>query len=891
MAEFMILCLELAGSLCFVQGQIFKISAKFMDGNLIFTWSNISATRNDIFITKDSQSSAWIQVYDDQYTVEDVLQYKSVTIKVRELNTYPNYEEYNKTFKVNTQESKIGESRNISWTTDYFPRAGLYFIFHAYNGSTKQIMQIGDSDPSTEKYVYHTRPLNSVNIQFEVMHITLQDAGYYVGGTSEANAWSGRGGTVLVVSGIPVKPIISGNLNIQVRRYADLKCESRSTSAPSYYKKFPPLTYSWFVNNTRINGEVRETYSFTVTKDVKYNRYICQAKETLESERSEEIQINPLYGPETVLVTPVPPTDGQSVHDGETFGPYTCSADCNPPCNVQWKLRDPSGGFRDVTPLGPSSVTVPELTANRNSMALIRCVVNGTEGKETSSIKLNIQYLSDPKVYINGILKNSLTLDEGSPLLLACNMEGNPIPDTILKEVTGNKILVQRTSTWINHTLRREAVCSDTSTYSCEGSSSEFERKNQSFLINVLCDPRIDLTTVVKTNYGSMSGPDVNVPVDVPVVANPPISLTEITWSGPSATSISTDVDLQRDTLIYKQMIRSSIPIPDQRAFGNYSLMYKEKKIIEITINAEDKPQPPLNFTGYSYASGYVNLTWISNFNGGPDQVFTLYGKEGSNWRVIKNLTDPGEGEVGFFDPGLLKTGQEYWFRLESCNRISCSSKPAEVKVTVRALSSPSAQSDDTTIVIGASVAIFVIIVVLAIIVAMFLLKKKSAEQIEKNEKRLSKPAEPDNTQPDVVYAAVDKSLLMKNKQQADVVKSDVIKDTNDERENLYSNTEDAKLLTNSNPKKENRKKKKKEEKTSRQEDEEEEGATYGNVDTRTVNQDGLIYIDVDFANKPPSSDTKGRPVIHGEEERTEYTFMDFSKKAPPMQEEEDKEN
>ncbi|XP_062599982.1 uncharacterized protein LOC134261572 [Saccostrea cucullata] len=468
-------------------------------------------------------------------------------------------------------------------------------------------------------------------------------------------------------------------------------------------------------------------------------------------------------------------------------------------------------------------------------------------------------------------------------------MEGNPVPVTILKELTGNEILEQRSS-WINHTLRREAVCSDTNTYICEGSSSEFERKYQSFNINVLCDLRLDMSAVVKTNYGSMSGSDVNVPVTVPVIANPPITPSGITWSGPSAESILTNVDLQRDTFIYKQMIVSSIPIPDQRAFGNYSLMYKGKTIIDITINAEDKPQPPLNFTGYSYASGYVNLTWISNFNGGPDQVFTLYRKEGSNWRVIKNLTDPGEGEVGFFDPGLLNTGQEYWFRLESCNRISCSSRPAEVKVTVRALSSPSSQSDDTTIVIGASVAIFVIIVVLAIIVAMFLLKKKSAEQIEKNEKRMSKPAEPDNTQPDVVYAAVDKSLLMKNKQQADVVKNNVTKAQNDERENLYSNTEDAKLLTNSNLKKENRKKKKKEE-TSRQEDEEEEGATYGNVETRTVNQDGLIYIDVDFANKPPSSDTKGRPVIHGEEERTEYTFVDFSKKAPPMQEEEDKEN
>lgn len=55
-------------------------------------------------------------------------------------------------------------------------------------------------------------------------------------------------------------------------------------------------------------------------------------------------------------------------------------------------------------------------------------------------------------------------------------------------------------------------------------------------------------------------------------------------------------------------------------------------------------------------------------------------------------------------------------------------------------------------------------------------------------------------------------------------------------------------------------------------------------------NQDGLVYIDVEFANKPECSNTKGKPVVHGEEDRTEYTFVDFSKKAPPIKEAQDDE-
>ncbi|XP_062611781.1 uncharacterized protein LOC134273614, partial [Saccostrea cucullata] len=293
------------GILCFANGQTVRISAEFLNGRLIFKWSNISTIPNDIVITKNSKSTDWIRVDDDQYTVEDVLQYKSVKIQVREFNNADfskGYLDYVKTYNiaVNTVHSMEGESKNISMTADYFPRSGFYFIFHEYNGSVSAIIQIGNViQMKTKKYIYHSRPFNSVNILFEVRNITLEDAGYYFGSPSQIrdtvwrNSWTERG-VVLTVSGKPLKPMMTGNSNVKVGHTAFWKCESRSTSAPSYYKKFPPLSYSWFVNNTRLEREVRETYSFVVTKEIKYNRYSCQAKENLESERSQETRIKPL---------------------------------------------------------------------------------------------------------------------------------------------------------------------------------------------------------------------------------------------------------------------------------------------------------------------------------------------------------------------------------------------------------------------------------------------------------------------------------------------------------------------------------------------------------------------------------------------------------------------
>ncbi|XP_061170524.1 uncharacterized protein LOC133179836 [Saccostrea echinata] len=262
--------------------------------------------------------------------------------------------------------------------------------------------------------------------------------------------------------------------------------------------------------------------------------------------------------------------------------------------------------------------------------------------------------------------------------------------------------------------------------------------------------------------------------------------------------------------------------------------------------------------------------------------------KEGPNWRVVKNLTDPGKDNIGYYDLGSLSPGNEYLYRLESCNRINCSFSPREVKVKVKALPASSSLFGDTTmlIVIGASVAVFVLVVILTVAITMYCKRKKSALKKSNSDERLSGSTEQDNTQPDVVvYAAVDKSVLLKNRQQDDVAESDVIKDKNDDNETMYS---EVIKKPNIHKQTDSTKEKKKNGEKELRGKKEEAKASNRNDDSRTENQDGLVYIDVEFAKNPQSSDSKGKPIIHGEEERTEYTFVDFSIKAPPKQEQPD---
>lgn len=115
-----------------------------------------------------------------------------------------------------------------------------------------------------------------------------------------------------------------------------------------------------------------------------------------------------------------------------------------------------------------------------------------------------------------------------------------------------------------------------------------------------------------------------------------------------------------------------------------FIILIQSLKVVLLICWYTDVPQTPLNFTGYSYTIGDVNLTWVSGFNGGPEQFFILSAMEGPAWKVIGNVSDPGEGRLVHFDPGFFTPGQEYSFRIYSCNRINCSLLSADTRVTVK---------------------------------------------------------------------------------------------------------------------------------------------------------------------------------------------------------------
>lgn len=914
MMHILTLCPIICGFSYMVQAQSQEISTKFMSGNVIFTWPSGNSSFYDVSITRDTTRDPTAdRINVSQYIVNDVMLYDSISISMYYLT--PTVREISSTYNVVKMKTKIGDTVNVSWTASFFPASGQYNVYHTFR-ENRTIISIGSSEVSygvgtvSKKYAYLTRPFNSTNIMFEIRDITLGDAGYYNGGISSDAAWSG-GGVVLIVKDKPSKPNITGNLKVEINRNITLACSSQSTSVPDYYSKLITLSFTWFVNGTKMNGETSRIISLKVTRELKHNRYSCTAiEEGLESDRSDPVQINPLYGPDRITITPEPIlniNDKLTVREGETIGPFVCTADCNPPCIITWRVKKDPDRFSNAS---SNMGTLLQQAVQRN-MQLFRCIADRGDKTLKQSIQLDVQYLDDTRLYINDEIKSNVELTENTPLRISCHVDGNPAPLIRLSKGRADTELQERQGTWLNYTIDT-AQCTATDTYTCRGTSTGFNNRDKVFNISVLCNTRFDKTGSFKSTYGSKSGSDTTVNVAVPIIANPPPQTSDFTWNGPLPVSVRTYIS--RGDVSYKHVIESDIPVKDHNYFGNYTLSYKKQTITRITINAEDVPQTPYNFTGYSYTIGSVNLTWVSGFNGGPEQFFILSAMEGPTWKVIGNLSDPGEGRLVHFDPGPLTPGQKYSFRVLGCNRINCSLLSA--KVTVKAISSQSTLANNQGVTIGASLVSFVFIVLVAVFLAMYFLKKKKIEK-----KRESVKVD-DSRQPDVVlYASVDKSDQKRNKNNADITMNNVIVDkkdnspapcgemyasvdksllkkkgkqpdanTNEEHENLYANSEETKPI--GKPIRSQKGKRSKVKRGSKAQEEKNSGVEgeYGNVESRIINQDGLIYIDVDFSNYPGSQTTDQKPLIHGDDDRTEYTFVDFTKKATPIQETGDEE-
>nr|XP_022306370.1 uncharacterized protein LOC111112826 isoform X2 [Crassostrea virginica] len=505
MERVMFKCFVVCGLLSTTEG---GLSTQFINGEFLFLLNGDSTETYDVQLTRDGEPPfPWYRVTGKQYTVKNALLYDSIRVNV---SLPDNPINITRTYKVSKVESYVGDSVNIYWTSPSFPRAGTYNIYHT-DKVNRSIIEVTSSSATFDEteYEYQSRPFDSTNINFTIKDVSRADAGYYNGGLSPEAAWSG-GGVVLIVHDKPSKPKIQGNLNIMVDSHSELTCSSSSTTAPDYYARLRPLSYTWYVNKTQLDGETNDTLRSRVTRNHKYNQYSCTARDKLGSDRSGPVYINPMYPPDKLKIFPEPQLNlnGKlTVKEGDSIGPYTCTSDCNPPCDITWKYKDStSRGFFDVESTG---LLIGHIV-NR-SIALYRCITQyppDKKFKETKSIKLDVHYLDKPRVSINGssFSNQAVQAQERTSLLISCNVSGNPNPSLRLRRSGSTDILTETSTSELLSYFITRLQCSDTDNYICSGESTGFDSKQTVFGVNVNCNGFSTMGLLISTVTLSVLG-------------------------------------------------------------------------------------------------------------------------------------------------------------------------------------------------------------------------------------------------------------------------------------------------------------------------------------------------------------------------------------------------
>jgi hypothetical protein len=105
-------------------------------------------------------------------------------------------------------------------------------------------------------------------------------------------------------------------------------------------------------------------------------------------------------------------------------------------------------------------------------------------------------------------------------------------------------------------------------------------------IFSILGQLRVDINEWFKSNYGTTTGSDVKLTVNVATIAYPKPSVSLISWAGPASTGIQNEIR-ERGSMLYKHWITSIIPVKDETYLGNYTMIYNGEIIFTITVKQE----------------------------------------------------------------------------------------------------------------------------------------------------------------------------------------------------------------------------------------------------------------------------------------------------------------
>ncbi|XP_074658381.1 synaptogenesis protein syg-2-like [Tubulanus polymorphus] len=403
--------------------------------------------------------------------------------------------------------------------------------------------------------------------------------------------------------------------------------------------------------------------SITATKPMNQARYRCET-----GNLSKDTTITIHFPPESITLTEIP---NGSVVQG-TSKTLTCTTDSsNPVSTIVWAFSSVATTWTNMSPnpatnhkpgphsghISTSSLVVSTDKDKNGRQYKCTAYQNGKPGV-SKSITLSILYAAD-SVSLTPV--KSVITENNSIRLNCAATGGNPDSYIYTWKFSTLPAAVWKTIGSTNDYLTLENLSkADSGRYRCEATNTAGFTISNIATVHVQYSPKLsNELKFVAANIGETAK------FTIKFDANP--SETSLSCSH---NSTNDKHEINKTSLTQFDVIIQSVQVSD---YGFYSCRLKNSiGSLEILLRLTETgpPQTPSNLTVIAKTAVSVTLSWVSEFEGGFKQTFTVSyrGSDSTGFVNKSKIPDPGYRKLVQTKITALKPATDYQFKVKSIN-------------------------------------------------------------------------------------------------------------------------------------------------------------------------------------------------------------------------------
>ncbi|XP_059172973.1 contactin-2-like isoform X2 [Physella acuta] len=610
-------------------------------------------------------------------------------------------------------------------------------------------------------------------VDINIKSVRAQDAGNYKCFQGSSDISLDNCGQMLIVLRKPNPPVITVLSSPLEGETLKLSCTTNSLTLPPDHG-LPTLVW-WMDQNgvylvsgskPRININAKNELELSsVQRTDKGQKFSCKSadgtidfpkEKLLESATSNVYEVIPEYKPllADMTITPAVSSDGQiSKNIGDQIS-YTCDISCYPVCEVKWLFK--AHGKTSFDPM-PSLADTKVLTlgVSRSSHGVYRCMGTNPHGSVQKDFNLNVQYLESPRISINDKQISSDKIVEREAAVLQCTFDANPKPhirwflpndeEIIVFELNSIPQLNTASSGILEQLYTSKAKindlrCENSGVYRCEGSNSLTQVEGRMEL-SVMCPPTSSSVypdLELKPNYVWEIPKSLSFSFVIRGFPEPTVQRVVSDVKGSKRQEkIPEDVEFTKESKYDGKPYMTKFTFFSRRKLDQtdmdreFTVTFESsefKRDLKFVISPRGPPHVVTNITSVDVKHDSVKIFWISGFDGGEKQTFSVHyrpysSKMDGEWSVaVENIKPMTVLEV--WNEAIVKSlsaSTEYEMKVVAINVLGqAESEPLRIKTTAAPDEPLSAGA-----IVGVVFGVLTLIVIIFLVLYLLVLRKK----------------------------------------------------------------------------------------------------------------------------------------------------------------------